>query len=259
MNLLHIYLRETKRAEVYPRLVALPREFSRRSEMAWNRLAASDKEGLLDLRKQGYDALCAVLDAHIDACATTIVEGVPTVNLEAMTKRQWTVFKYLHRYWCVAARKYTQTLVTWGTEAFRRQDGILCYRGHGGNLNEVVYNRVTERHLKSVLSQSVEAYRAVLTVSDDVNRALAESQHSVVEYLRSKRAYLRAFDGRLKAPIQGLMDELRQWVLYTLTGDDRADLIGRTPLGIYTVEAVDAYVEEDEEYDGYTEDEEGEE
>lgn len=229
MNLLHVYLQSTPRAENYPLLFTLPTVFPNRSEVAYNRLSQADRAELSWLRKADYDMLCEALDGYL---------GYIGVGLEQMTKRQYTVFRWMHRFWCKAARKFTQTLVTWGSAAFdKTPEGKKCYRREGGNINESVYLRTGTVTLKGILERAGQVYAQVMGYDEsDPDRARAEADRVVVEYLRKKRGYLKAFDGRLKTTLQTLVDTFRPYIYYEMSGDIHEDCLGANPAGKWEYE-----------------------
>lgn len=254
MNPLHTLLQQTPRAEVYPLLTGLPEVFPQKHEMAYNRLSQADRAELAQLRKADYETLTDALEGFL---------GYVGVPLEEMSKRQWTVFRWMHRFWLKAAKKYTTTLVTWGVEATERTaDGVLCYRTSGGNINESVYARTGAITLKRVLecsslvlSQVLGYHEESLGLSEALARATAESERVIVEHLRKRRAYLKAFDGRLTKPIQELVDSFRSYVFYESVGDVEADCLGSNPAGKWDLEQyyLDKLVDEND-YDSQSED-----
>lgn len=227
--------------------------FPKRSEMAYNRLSHSDRAELAQLRKADYETLCECLEGFL---------GYVESPLEEMSKRQWTVFRWMHRFWLKAAKRYTTTLVTWGVEATERtEDGTLCYRTAGGNINESVYLRTGAVTLKQileraglVLSQVLGYHEETLGISAAIVRATAESERVIVEYLRKRRAYLKAFDGRLTKPIQELVDRFRSYVFYEPIGDIAADCLGSNPAGKWELERYYLDNPDDNDYDSQSED-----
>ncbi len=200
----------------------LPAVFPRRSMLPVSRLAKEVQAGLKALRRASLDQMDEEMNALLDAYGT---------DLEAMSKRAYTIFRHVHRLWLAAAKRHTQTLCTWGREALLRNDGVLCYRAAGGNIALETYNRLEVKTLDRVLAMAGKTYYGVMGTDGDPEFAQASAEALVVDYLRPRRRLLRVFDGRLKPRLQGLLDELRQWVLYEYSGNTREDVLYSSPTG----------------------------
>lgn len=207
--------------------------FPKRSTVPFGRLSKAVQQGLKALRHKDYDHLCAELEDFL---------GEVGCDLEAMSKREYTIFRHLHRLWLGAARRFTNTLVHWGKAAtIRDSEGVLPCRMAGGNLNEVIYTREHPETLPEVIKRANRVIHNFMALGldgygQDVERAQAEGDAVLVKHLRKSRAYLKSFDGRLKAPLQDFMNMFRQYITYEACGEPEVDILGLSPLGRWELE-----------------------